>query len=102
MADDYEHGKTFSGIAAIKRKIADKLIFSKWREALGGNIKGIVTGAAPCPVKIIKVFSTAGIPVLEGYGLTETSPTISINLFGGHAKVGTVGRIYGNGRRTMV
>lgn len=93
MADDYEHGKTFSGIAAIKRKIADKLIFSKWREALGGNIKGIVTGAAPCPVKIIKVFSTAGIPVLEGYGLTETSPTISINLFGGHAKVGTVGQV---------
>jgi len=91
MADDYEHGKKFSGMDAFKRKIADKLIFSKWREALGGNIKGIVTGAAPCPTKIIKVFSTAGIPVLEGYGLTETSPTISVNRFDGFAKVGTVG-----------
>ena len=93
MADNYEHGQTYSGIDAIKRKIADKLIFSKWREALGGNIKGIVTGAAPCPVKIIKVFSTAGIKVLEGYGLTETSPTLSVNRFDGYAKVGSVGPI---------
>lgn len=93
MADEYEHGKTFSGMASIKRKIADKLIFSKWREALGGNIKGIVTGAAPCPTKIIKVFSTAGIKVLEGYGLTETSPTLSVNRFDGFAKVGSVGPI---------
>lgn len=93
MADDYEHGKTYSGLSAFKRKIADKLIFSKWRDALGGNIKGIVTGAAPCPVKIIKVFSTAGIKVLEGYGLTETSPTISVNRFDGYAKVGTVGTV---------
>ncbi|MEM9545382.1 MAG: long-chain fatty acid--CoA ligase [Bacteroidota bacterium] len=93
LADEYEHGKQFGGMAAFKRKIADKLIFSKWREALGGNVKGIVTGAAPCPVKIIKVFSTAGIPVLEGYGLTETSPTISVNRFDGYAKVGSVGPI---------
>ncbi len=93
LADEYEHGKTFSGMAAIKRKIADKLIFSKWREALGGNVKGIVTGAAPCPTKIIKVFSTAGIKVLEGYGLTETSPTLSVNRFDGYAKVGTVGPV---------
>jgi len=93
LADAHEHGKKFSGMDALKRKIADKLIFSKWREALGGNIKGIVTGAAPCPVKIIKVFSTAGIAVLEGYGLTETSPTISVNRFDGFAKVGSVGPI---------
>lgn len=93
LADDYEHGKKYSGLDAIKRKIADKLIFSKWREALGGNIKGIVTGAAPCPTKIIKVFSTAGIKVCEGYGLTETSPTIAVNRFDGWAKVGTVGTV---------
>ena len=93
LADEHEHGKTFSGMAGMKRKIADKLIFSKWREALGGNIKGIVTGAAPCPTKIIKVFSTAGISVLEGYGLTETSPTLSVNRFDGFAKVGSVGPI---------
>jgi len=93
LADEYEHGKTFTGIDAIKRKIADKLIFSKWREALGGQVKGIITGAAPCQTKIIKVFSTAGIKVLEGYGLTETSPTLSVNRFDGYAKVGTVGPI---------
>ena len=57
------------------------------------DIKGIVTGAAPCPTKIIKVFSTAGIKVLEGYGLTETSPTLSVNRFDGYAKVGSVGPI---------
>ena len=93
LADDYEHGKTYSGLDSIKRKIADKLIFSKWREALGGEILGIVTGAAPCPTKIIKVFSTAGVKVCEGYGLTETSPTLSVNRFDGYAKVGTVGPI---------
>lgn len=94
MTDDFEYDKTYSGWAAIKRKIADKLIFSKWRQALGGNIQGIVTGAAPCPPNILKVFSAAGIPVREGYGLTETAPTISINYFEpGAAMVGTVGPV---------
>ncbi len=94
MTDDYEYDKTYSGWASLKRKIADKLIFSKWREALGGNVQGIVTGAAPCPPNILKVFSAAGIPVREGYGLTETAPTISVNYFEpGAAMIGTVGPI---------
>ncbi|KAA3636057.1 MAG: long-chain fatty acid--CoA ligase [Bacteroidetes bacterium] len=94
MTDDYEYDKTYSGWASVKRKIADKLIFSKWREALGGNVQGIVTGAAPCPPNILKVFSAAGIPVREGYGLTETAPTISVNYFEpGAAMIGTVGPI---------
>ncbi|MFZ1705530.1 MAG: long-chain fatty acid--CoA ligase [Saprospiraceae bacterium] len=92
MTDDFEMGKKYSGLKAIQIKIADKLIFSKWRAALGGNLIGIVTGAAPCPAKIARVFSAAGIPILEGYGLTETSPTLSINHYGdGLAKIGTVG-----------
>lgn len=92
LTDDYEIGKEYSGLAAFKRKIADKLIFSKWREALGGNLLAIVTGAAPCPAKIARVFSAAGIPILEGYGLTETSPTLTVNRFyGNEAKIGTVG-----------
>ena len=92
LTDDYEIGKKYSGLHALQVKIADKLIFSKWRAALGGNLIAIVTGAAPCPAKIARVFSAAGIPILEGYGLTETSPTISINHFGdGLAKIGTVG-----------
>ena len=92
LTDDYEIGKTYSGMAGFKRKIADKLIFSKWRDALGGNLIAIVTGAAPCPAKIARVFSAAGIPILEGYGLTETSPTLTVNrFFGNEAKIGTVG-----------
>ncbi len=92
LTDDYEIGKSYSGMAGFKRKIADKLIFSKWREALGGNLIAIVTGAAPCPAKIARVFSAAGVPILEGYGLTETSPTLTINRYhDNEAKIGTVG-----------
>jgi len=94
LTNDYEYDKTYSGLAGLKRKIADKLIFSKWREALGGNVEGIVTGAAPCPPNILRIFSAAGIPVREGYGLTETAPTISVNYFEpGAAMIGTVGPI---------
>jgi len=84
--------KRHSGLSGIKRKIADKLIFSKWREALGGNVEGVLTGAAPCPQKILRVFSAAGIPVREGYGLTETSPGLTMGRFvGDSCMVGTVG-----------
>jgi len=89
MTDNYEHGTPLKG---FKYKIADKLIFSKWREALGGELRTIVTGAAPMPAKIARVFSAAGIPILEGYGLTETSPTLTLNNLD-HAKLGTVGLV---------
>jgi long-chain acyl-CoA synthetase len=74
--------------------IANKLIFSKWREALGGNVKAIVTGSAACQVKLLRVFTSAKIPVLEGYGLTETSPVISVNRYNPeNRKFGTVGTL---------
>jgi long-chain acyl-CoA synthetase len=60
-------------------KLANKIIFSKWREALGGNVKAIVSGAAALQPRLARVFWSANIPVLEGYGLTETSPVISVN-----------------------
>lgn len=63
----------------FKLGIADKLIFSKWREALGGNIKIIVSGGAALQPRLARVFSAAGITLLEGYGLTETSPVIAVN-----------------------
>jgi long-chain acyl-CoA synthetase len=92
LTEEYEIGWKPSGLKAIKWKLADKLIFSKWREALGGNVAGIVTGAAPCPPKMARVFSAAGIPIREGYGLTETSPTLTVNQFNDtHAMIGTVG-----------
>ena len=77
--------------------IAQKLIFSKWRDALGGNIKFLVSGSAPLQPLLIKVFTAAGIPVFEGYGMTETSPGISINDFrNNRLKIGTVGRVLEN------
>ena len=92
LTDDYAYDKKYTGLTSLKQKIADKLIFSKWREALGGNIKGILTGAAPCPVKMARVFSAAGIPIREGYGLTETSPGLTINRYDTNgAMLGTVG-----------
>lgn len=73
-------------------KIARKLIFSKWQEALGGNLIGIVTGAAALPSKLCKVFNAAGIMVREGFGQTETSPVVSFNRFEpGGVMEGTIG-----------
>ena len=92
LTEDYAYDKQYSGLAKIRRNIADKLIFSKWREALGGRVEGILTGAAPCPVKMAQVFSAAGIPIREGYGLTETSPGLTIGRYDkGGALLGTVG-----------
>jgi long-chain acyl-CoA synthetase len=97
LTEDYAYDKTYKGLAKTKRMLADKLIFSKWRAALGGQLKGIITGAAPCPLRIAQVFSAAGIPIREGYGLTEASPGISISLFEkGGAKLGTVGPVLQN------
>ncbi len=90
LTEDFAYHKPIGG---FKGMIADKLIFSKWREALGGNVKGIVTGAAPCPLRIAQVFSAAGVPIREGYGLTETSPVLTASTFEkGGALLGTVGK----------
>jgi long-chain acyl-CoA synthetase len=94
LTEDYHYEYKPKGWKAIQWKIADKLIFSKWRAALGGNLKGITTGAAACPRRIAQVFSAAGIPIREGYGLTETSPVITLNLFEpGGALLGSVGPV---------
>ena len=78
----------------FKLKIARKLIFSKWKEGLGGNIKLMVSGSAALQTRLTRVFTAAGIPVFEGYGLTETSPVISVNSFNDDAfKIGTVGKL---------
>ena len=76
--------------SGIKEIIADKLVFSKWREGLGGNIITLVSGSAALSERLNRMFQNAGIPILEGYGLTETSPVISVNSFD-RLKVGTIG-----------
>ncbi|MDO5977755.1 AMP-dependent synthetase/ligase [Flavivirga spongiicola] len=78
-------------------KIANKLIFNKWRDALGGNINTLVSGSAALQQRLIRVFSAAKMEILEGYGLTETSPVISVNCpHNAGIKIGTVGRIIDN------
>lgn len=76
----------------LKLGIADKLVFSKWREALGGRMTAIISGGAALQPRLNRVFHAAGIPVYEGYGLTETSPVIAVNtVHPGGSKIGTVG-----------
>ncbi|MEJ2614107.1 MAG: long-chain fatty acid--CoA ligase [Ignavibacteriaceae bacterium] len=65
----------------IRLKIAIKLVFVKWQAALGGNVKGIISGAASLQPRLARIFTAAGIPIREGYGLTETSPVITCNRF---------------------
>jgi long-chain acyl-CoA synthetase len=78
-------------------KIARKLIFSKWKEGLGGNLNVMVSGSAALQHRLIRVFAAAGMPVMEGYGLTETSPVITVNdQRNGGFRVGTVGRVINN------
>ncbi len=80
---------------SLKHKIADKIVFKKWREGLGGNIAALVSGSAALSQRLNRVFQGAGIPILEGYGLTETSPVISVNSFD-NMKIGTVGHVLSN------
>jgi long-chain acyl-CoA synthetase len=80
-------------IYGLKRKIADVLVFSKWREALGGNVEMVVTGGAALQPRLAVIFNAAGIPVAEGYGMTEAAPVIATNRppVTGEIRIGTVG-----------
>ncbi|RLD46899.1 MAG: long-chain fatty acid--CoA ligase [Bacteroidetes bacterium] len=81
-----------SAIYNMKLAIADKLVFSKWRDAFGGNMSVMVSGGAALQPRLGRIFWAAGIPVVEGYGLTETSPVISVNtLEKGELYLGSVG-----------
>ncbi len=73
--------------------IARKLVFSKWRAALGGELTTMVSGSAPLQPRLSRIFGAAGMQVMEGYGLTETSPVVSVGMYANHNyKVGTVGK----------
>ena len=88
----YKLNKENSWFYYLKLKIADKLVFSKWREALGGNVDLIVSGGAALQSRLARIFNAAGITLIEGYGLTETSPVIAVNnITTKEIKIGTVG-----------
>lgn len=92
LGDKWDHSD--QGLAyELKLQFARRLIFSKWKEALGGEIKGIITGAAALQQRLARVFNAAGIPVRQGYGMTETSPVLCIDRFDdADACIGSVGR----------
>lgn len=85
---EINHGTWYN----IQLAVANKLVFSKWRQALGNKLDFIVTGGAACQVRLIKIFTAAKIPIFEGYGPTENSPVISVNRRA-RARFGTVGPV---------
>jgi len=92
LAEKYEvEGNSFW--YTIQLSVARKLIFSKWKEGLGGNIRAIVSGSAALQPRLARIFLAADIIVLEGYGLTETSPVIAVNCIKNGIRIGTVGTL---------
>jgi len=90
----YEPNKNQGAWYNFQLKLANKIIFSKWREALGGNVMQINSGASALQPRLARVFWSAGIPVCEGYGLTETSPVISASICNlKDIRIGMVGKI---------
>lgn len=94
LANKYDNLKSGGISYNLQLALANKIIFNKWREALGNNIGYIITGGAACQVRLLRIFNAAKIPIYEGYGPTENSPVISVNCrYKGGMKFGTVGPV---------
>nr|MEE4268980.1 long-chain fatty acid--CoA ligase [Candidatus Krumholzibacteria bacterium] len=91
-ADLSVEGKKPGGWLAFQQKVADTLVFKKLRSKLGGNVRFMVSGGAPLGMKINKFFHGCGLVILEGYGLTETSPVLSCN-YHGNMRFGSIGKV---------
>ena len=97
LAEKFELNKNQGTWYNFQLTIARKIIFNKWREGLGGNLKSIIVGGAACQPRLIKIFTAAGIPIMEGYGLTETSPVMCVNRIEETGRmIGTVGPMLSN------
>ena len=93
LGERYEPYKANGWWYEFKLKIARKLIFSKWKEALGGELQTMVSGSAALHPRLSRIFCASGMLVMEGYGLTETSPVVSVGMYRDkHFKIGTVGK----------
>jgi long-chain acyl-CoA synthetase len=84
-------GRPVSLLLSLKHATADKLVFAKWRAAMGGRIRYLISGGAPLSVELARIFYGAGLPILQGYGLTESSPAITANRPDSN-RLGSVGR----------
>jgi long-chain acyl-CoA synthetase len=94
LGHQFDFNKLNNPIYAWQLTLARKLIFSKWQEALGGNICAILSGGSALQPRLARIFWAAGIPVVEGYGLSETSPVVAVNYFTPETcRFGTVGRV---------
>jgi long-chain acyl-CoA synthetase len=92
LAKKYDNINSGSIFYRLQLAVANKLVFNKWREALGGRAEAIVSGSAALQEKLIRIFSAARVTIMEGYGLTETSPVITVNhLESKNRRIGTVG-----------
>ncbi|NND11057.1 MAG: long-chain fatty acid--CoA ligase [Flavobacteriaceae bacterium] len=93
LGEQWEPYGRNGGLYNFKLKIANKLIFSKWRAALGGELATMVSGSAALQPRLTRIFSAAGMQVMQGYGLTETSPVVSVEMYANNLfKVGSVGK----------
>lgn len=97
LAKKYDNTQSGSLGYQLQLSVAKKLIFKKWQEALGGQVKAIVVGSAACQERLVRIFTAAGITIMEGYGLTETSPVVSVNRYENDGRrFGTIGPLIQN------